>query len=74
MSPTLYSLLIKNSFKIPNAGNQMYLRGYLACFVGNCIENKEELEQINDWFTLYADEQYRKLFERLRKNGHVQIK
>lgn len=66
----IYSILIKNNFKAPNTHNDMFFRGYFFYFIRNVLEGQESQDAF-DATHFYTDEQYRKLLQRLKDNGHV---
>lgn len=67
----IYSILIRNNLKIPDINdNDMFLRGYLEYFLTNIL-SKEEGKIVKEILLAYSDDQWRKLFIRLRKHGHI---
>jgi hypothetical protein len=65
----LYSILVKNNFKSPDTDNLMFFRGYAFYFFKNVIQ----LDDGEIWNKIgsYTDNEWRKLLNRLKNNGHI---
>lgn len=68
----LYSILIKNNFKLPSNScptTVMYYRGYIGCFIKSFLK-QEDKELLRDVLPLYTNNQWRDLLLRFWKEGH----
>jgi len=67
---SLYSILIRNGYKLPNKWNMKKARNDINLFIKSQIELTDEFKEN---MALYTDEQWEKLIWRLHENNHRRL-